>query len=156
MTLLKTMKSLPRHHLVVIGKGKKYKRDCVKFVHENKMKNRIHFLEGVTLSDMAAIYQSAEIMIYPSVFEGFGIPIIEALFSKIPVITTSGGCFNESGGPSSYYINPLESDSITKAIKHIQSDNELRNKMILDGFKHAQNFTDDKIAKELMTLYQSL
>lgn len=156
LTLLKTMKSLPSHHLLVIGTGKKYKRDCIKFVQENKMKERIHFLEGISLTDMAAIYQSAEIMIYPSVFEGFGIPIIEALFSKTPVITTNGGCFNESGGPSSYYINPLESDSIAEAIKHIQSDNELKNKMINDGFKYAQNFTDDKIAKKLMTLYQSL
>ena len=55
-------------------------------------------------------------LIYPSIFEGFGIPILEALFSKIPVITSKDSCFEEAGGEDSIYIDPLSSEEITKAI----------------------------------------
>jgi glycosyltransferase involved in cell wall biosynthesis len=65
---------------------------------------------------MACIYQQAQILIYPSIFEGFGIPIIEALFSKIPVITSKDGCFKEAGGAESIYIDPLSDISLSISI----------------------------------------
>ena len=108
------------------------------------------------MTEMASIYHSAEMMIYPSIFEGFGIPILEALFCKTPVITSKGGCFIESGGPKSCYINPLDESELTQAIHHIQSNKKLKEEMITNGYQHAQNFTDDKIAKNLMNIYQSL
>lgn len=156
LTLLKSVQSLPDQHLVVIGNGKQYKKQCLQFVKDNELSRRVHFLNGLSLSEMAAIYQSAEMMIYPSIFEGFGIPILEALFCNIPVITTKGGCFSESGGPSSYYINSLDVNELTEAILHIQSDKDLRTRMIAEGQQHAQKFTDDKIAQNLMNIYQSL
>ena len=152
----KSMKELPEQQLVVIGNGKQYKKQCLKFVEDNNLNQRIHFLSGLSLNEMAAIYQSAEMMIYPSIYEGFGIPILEALFCKIPVITTKDGCFSESGGSHSYYINPLDVNELTQAIKHIQSDKDLRERMIEKGQQHAQKFTDDKIAQNLMNIYQSL
>ena len=156
LTLLKSMKKLPEQQLVVIGNGKQYKKQCLKFVEDNKLSQRIHFLSELSLNEIAAIYQSAEIMIYPSIFEGFGIPILEALFCNIPVITTKDGCFCESGGSHSYYINPLDVNELTQAIKHIQSDKNLRERMIYKGQQHAQKFTDEKIAENLMNIYQSL
>ena len=78
---------------------------------------------------MASIYQSAEIMIYPSFFEGFGIPILEALFSKTPVITSKGGCFTETGGPHSKYINPISCTDLKEAIIEIQNSVELQERM---------------------------
>ena len=150
------MKKLPEQQLVVIGNGKQYKKQCLKFVEDNKLSQRIHFLSELSLNEIAAIYQSAEMMIYPSIFEGFGIPILEALFCNIPVITTKDGCFCESGGSHSYYINPLDVNELTQAIKHIQSDKDLRERMIYKGQQHAQKFTDEKIAENLMNIYQSL
>jgi glycosyltransferase involved in cell wall biosynthesis len=105
---------------------------------------------------MAAIYQSAQMLIYPSIFEGFGIPILEALFSKTPVITSKGGCFSEVGGPSSKYINPQSVDEMKVAILEIQNSEALQKQMGTQGFEYAQNFTDDKIAKNLMEVYISL
>tara|TARA_Y100000589_G_scaffold326903_1_gene367628 strand:+ start:591 stop:1712 length:1122 start_codon:yes stop_codon:yes gene_type:complete len=156
LTLLKSMKELPEQYLVVIGDGKQYKKQCLKFVEDNNLNQRINFLTGLSLNEMAAIYQSAEMMIYPSIFEGFGIPILEALFCNIPVITSKDGCFSESGGSHSYYINPLDKNELTQAIKHIQSDKNLREHMIIKGQQHAQKFTDKKIAENLMNIYQSL
>ena len=102
---------------------------------------------------MAVIYQCAEIMIYPSIFEGFGIPILEALFSKTPVISSKGGCFSEAGGSNSKYINPLSILEMKEAIIEIKNTREIKNNMTEKGFEYAQKFTDDKIAKNLMDVY---
>ena len=105
---------------------------------------------------MAAIYQKADLLIYPSFFEGFGIPILEALFSGIPVITTVGGCFSEAGGPFSAYINPTNIEEMKREIEDICSNPARRQKMIEEGKIHAQKFTDDKIAEQLIKVYQSV
>ena len=156
LTLLQTLAEMPSQKLVVIGDGKSYKIKCLRFIAKNKLSDRVLFLSGLSLEEMAVIYQSAQIMIYPSIFEGFGIPILEALFSKTPVITSQGGCFWESGGPNSKYINPLSVSDMKKAIIEIQNSPELQNTMATKGFEHAQNFTDDKIAKNLMNIYNNL
>ena len=156
MTLLKSLKNLPQHKLIIIGDGKSYKNKCQKYIKANNLQKRTKFLSGLEIEEMASIYQQAEILIYPSIFEGFGIPIIEALFSKIPVITTKGGCFKEAGGPSSIYIDPLSVNEITSAINLIDKDENLRKRIINEGFQYVQKFTDEKIAKNIMQLYNSL
>ena len=95
-------------------------------------------------------------MVYPSIFEGFGIPILESLFSKTPVITSKGGCFKESGGKHSIYINPLSHEELSASITKIQNDNNLRNFMTEKGYEYAQKFTDDKVAKNLINIYKNL
>ena len=156
ITLLKVLKDLPNKKLIVIGDGTSYKKKCMSFMHENNLLNRTKILSGLSLNDMASIYQNAEMLIYPSIFEGFGIPILEALYSKIPVITCKGGCFIEAGGPDSIYINPLSKDDIIEAINKIDNNSEIREKMIRNGLKHAENFSDENIANNLMKVYKSL
>ena len=156
LTLLQTLKELPLQKLVVIGDGKSYKIKCLKFIAKNKLSDRVFFLSGLSLKEMAAIYQAAEVMIYPSVFEGFGIPILEALFSKNPVITSKGGCFSEAGGPNSKYIDPLSVSEMKEMIIKIRSSLELKNKMKKKGLEYAQKFTDDKIATNIMEVYTNL
>ncbi|MGB2138453.1 MAG: glycosyltransferase family 4 protein [Flavobacteriales bacterium] len=154
--LLRCLKELPDYQLVVIGNGKAYKNKCLDFINENKMNDRIKILSDLSLKEMAAIYQQADIMIYPSFFEGFGIPILESLFCGVPVITSQGGCFAEPGGKYSSYINPNDIEQMKSEIVDISTNISRRKKMIEEGKKHAQNFTDDKIAERLMNLYQNI
>ena len=156
LSLIKAIKKIPNQKLVVIGNGKKYKKKCLEYIRVNNLEKNILFINNLSLNEIRAIYAKAEIMIYPSIFEGFGIPILEALFSKVPVITSKNGCFSEAGGPHTSYINPLSSEEIKNEILKIQSSNEIRNKMIRNGYAYAQNFTDEKIANNLMKLYKSL
>jgi glycosyltransferase involved in cell wall biosynthesis len=156
LTVLKCLKELPDYNLVVIGSGGKYKQKCLSYIKKNNLTSQITFLSKLDLKEMAAIYQKAELMIYPSFFEGFGIPILEALFSETPVITTLGGCFSEAGGPSSSYINPSNVEEMKSEIVDICTNQSRRKKMIEYGKIHAQKFTDDKIAKELIKVYQSI
>ena len=156
LTILKTLKELPNQKLLVIGSGKAYKIKCLRYISENNLSDRVTFLTNLNLEEMAAIYQSAQMLIYPSIFEGFGIPILEALFSKTPVITSQGGCFAEAGGPKTKYINPLSVEQMKAAILDIQNSTELKEEMASKGFEYALNFTDDKIAKNIMQVYTEL
>lgn len=156
MVILRALKKLPKHHLVVIGQGGKYKNKCEQFVRSNKLDSQVHFKTINETEELAAIYQMANIMIYPSLFEGFGIPIIEALYSKTPVVTSKGSCFSEAGGPSSIYINPQNEEDLIQAITSIESKSDLRKKMIDDGIKHAQQFSKDMVADKIHQLYSSI
>lgn len=141
--------------LIVIGRPTAYYEKIKEYISSNSITG-IHFLKDVSLWDIPAIYQMSEMFIYPSSFEGFGIPVIEALNSGTPVITGKGSCLPEAGGPNSLYVDPMEVDEITNAIQTILGNPDLRKTMISKGNKHALNFREDKTAAVMMQLYQSL
>ena len=156
LTLLEALKDIPRKKLIIIGDGKNYKKKCISFINNNNLDSRTLILSGLKIDEMATIYKHAEMLIYPSIFEGFGIPILEALNSKIPVITSKGGCFSEAGGPDSIYINPHSKIEILEAIKKIEKNPNLKEKMIENGLKYAENFSDENIANNIMKVYKAL
>ncbi|MBC7914786.1 MAG: glycosyltransferase family 4 protein, partial [Pyrinomonadaceae bacterium] len=106
---VKSLKTVPKNvKLVVIGKETEYATEVKEYIAHHHLNNRILFLKNVPVDDLPAIYQQAAIFIYPSEFEGFGIPIIEALYSGVPVIAASGSCLEEAGGPNTYYVHPKD------------------------------------------------
>ncbi len=141
--------------LVIVGKKTDYFNEVLTYIHDNLLENII-FLQSVPNEHLPAIYQSAQIFIYPSVFEGFGIPILEALYSKIPVITSKGSCFHEAGGPSSIYVTPENFKELASAIKSLLNDSSLRNKMIADGLEHAKKFSHKTLTQQLVNIYTKL
>ena len=106
--------------------------------------------------DFPAIYQQALCMIYPSVFEGFGLPILEALQSGCPVITSNVSCLPETGGDAAYYVDPLSVQEMATAIETIATNEQLRKEMIERGYKHAAFFSQERRAERVMELYQSM
>jgi glycosyltransferase involved in cell wall biosynthesis len=98
----------------------------------------------------------ATAMIYPSFFEGFGIPVLEALCSRVPVITSSVSCLPEAGGDGAYYVNPNNAEEIAGGMKKICQDKTLAASLIEKGWQHAQNFTQQKCAAAVMKVYESL
>ena len=141
--------------LVVVGKQTGYYLKVKEFIDRYKIKNVI-FLNEVPVSDLPGIYQMAKLFIYPSVFEGFGIPILEALYSEVPVITSKGGCFSEAGGKYTCYVNPKNEEEIGEAIIKILNDNGMQQKMKIEGRKHALRFSGDNVANQVMELYKDL
>ena len=106
--------------------------------------------------DLPALYQMAEIFIYPSRFEGFGIPILEALNSGTPVITSKGSCFPEAGGPHSLYIDPDQPQEIAESIRKILEDPGLARQMSEMGKKHAERFREETMVAAIMDVYETL
>jgi len=142
--------------LVVVGRETVYTSELHKLVNNLQLSKQILFLHQVETIDLPAIYQMAQLFIYPSIFEGFGIPILEALCSETPVITSLGSCFEETGGKYSRYVQPQNPQEIGAAIQTILNTSNLQMKMKEEGILHAQKFTDDKIAKQLMSSYNSI
>ena len=142
--------------LVVIGKKTKYFKKVQKYLRKNNLENQIHFLENVSMEELAAIYKLADLFIYPSFFEGFGIPIIEALFSKTAVITSNLSSLPEAAGEYSVYIDPYNFEDIKAKILFLWNNESERNRRIEKGFDFVQKFNDDKISKDLMQVYKSI
>jgi glycosyltransferase involved in cell wall biosynthesis len=99
------------------------------------------------------MYRLAEAVVYPSTIEGFGIPILEALFSGTPVVTTRGGCFEEVGGPGSAYVDPRDPAELASVLSAIRSNPARREAMRAAGLAHAEGFRDEVIAKNLLAAY---
>lgn len=142
--------------LVVIGrKTDSYFPQIESYISSHKLTNII-FPEHILNNELPVIYQNAECFIYPSLFEGFGIPLLEALVSGTPAITSNRDCFTEAGGPGSIYVDPYNPEEIGEAILRVLNDKNLRNKMISTGKEYANNFKDDFISNAYMNLYYSL
>lgn len=142
--------------LIIVGrKVNPYYNTVLNYITSNKL-NNIIFTENILNSDLPAIYRNAECFIYTSFFEGFGIPLLEALVSRTPVITSKGGCFAEAAGPGSLYVDPSNPEEIGEAICKVTGNKELRDKMITRGTDHTKNFSDDVIAGAYMKLYHSV
>ena len=140
--------------LVVVGKKTKYFKKIEKFLVKNKLHNQVHFLENVSMEELAAIYRLAEIFVYPSFFEGFGIPIIESLFSGTPVITGNISSLPEAGGKDSMYVNPENVDDLRAKILFLWNNESERKRRVRKGFEHSKNFEDENIARSLMEIYR--
>ena len=144
------------YDLVLIGDGKSYKTLVENRIKELGMEDRIRILGHVPFADLPGFYQSASLFVSPSFFEGFGLPIVESLFSKTPVITSQGSVFPESGGEKTIYINPNRPEQIGEAIKKVLSSESLREEMIEYGYQHAQQFTLKNTSKKLMDFYHDI
>jgi len=156
LSLIKVLKIMKSKNLVVIGNGKDYKKKCVNYIKNNNLQKRIFFMHNLNLEEIAIAYRNASILVYPSIYEGFGIPILEALYSKIPVITTRGGCFEEAGGTHTKYVDTKNTDEIVSAIKEIEDNADIRKKMIDNGYAHAKTFCDKSINEKLNNIYSEL
>lgn len=116
----------------------------------------LRYLHGFPFEELPAVYKMAELFCYPSIFEGFGIPILEAMCIGTPVLTSTGSCFAETGGDAALYADPLDAEEIAHQLRRILSDEALRNEMRTKGFQQADRFTDDKVANNLISVYNNL
>jgi glycosyltransferase involved in cell wall biosynthesis len=153
--------------LIVVGNGSgDYYKKIKQFVAENGMEKKIIFLSEMPAAktdkkylfpeDLSVIYQLATAMIYPSFFEGFGIPVLEALWSRLPVITSNVSCLPEVGGDAAYYVNPANAEEIAEGMKRIYTDKALAESMKEKGWLYAQNFSPRKCATVVMEVYKSI
>jgi glycosyltransferase involved in cell wall biosynthesis len=151
---LQALTSLPDVLLVAVGRPTAYAEELVAFARAHGLAGRVRLLSGVSTPDLAAMYRLATLALYPSLFEGFGIPIVEALFSGTPVVTTRGGCFEEAGGPGSAYVDPHDPEALRERLARLLEDGAERARMSAEGLRHAARFSDEAIADGLMAAYE--
>lgn len=155
--LVKALKHLDeKFSIVAIGRATSYTKEIKKYCQRKGISHRVKFLSGIPTEELPAFYQLANQFIYPSFYEGFGIPIIEALHSKTPVIAATGSCLEEAGGPSSIYIPPTDEIALAKAIQKVDNNLELQEQMVTEGKKYVARFDKEIISKEMMKTYMRL
>jgi glycosyltransferase involved in cell wall biosynthesis len=154
--LIRALSFLSDVKLVVTGKQTSYVDEIKKHLSAHQLNNQVIFLNNADFADLPAIYQSARCFVYPSRYEGFGIPVLEALASGTPVIAATGSCLEEAGGPDSLYVEPDDHIALSEKIHQVLTDDELRKNMIAKGHEYSLKFEDEKLAAQLMQLYQNL
>jgi len=161
LAALKAWQLLPEEYqlpFVIVGKSnRKYFKQIRNFLNSlQKEKSDKIIFRNVTNEHLPYIYQSASVFIYPSHFEGFGIPVLEALYSGIPVITSNKSALPEVAGEGAYLVNPSDVMEIRAGIIHFMSDKDQRQNAINKGFEHTKNFDAQLLTKQLVHLYQRL
>jgi glycosyltransferase involved in cell wall biosynthesis len=154
LVALRALEKLPGVLLVAVGRPTPYAEELISFARAHRLSERVRLLSGVSTPDLAAMYRLATLALYPSLFEGFGIPIVEALFSGTPVVTTKGGCFAEAGGPGSAYVNPHDAEGLRAVIARLLDDEGARSRMREEGLRHAALFSDEAIGDGLFAAYE--
>lgn len=142
--------------VVVVGRPTPYVKEVKAFLAQKKLTARMHFLNHVPFEHLPTLYQMAELFVYPSRYEGFGIPLLEALASGVPVIGAKGSCLEEAGGPHSLYVDPDDPHGLADAMARVLADEKLRTEMVLQGHQWVHNFSDERLAHELIALYREL
>jgi len=160
--IIKSYPILPKDlqiSLLVVGNSKgKYAENVKKEIQRLKLENKVIWLNDVENPlELKMLYQNAQIFLYPSKYEGFGIPIIEALLSKVPVITSNISSLPEAAGSDSILVNPEKIEEIANAIQKVLTNSDLRVEMIEKGYKFArEKFAEQKLTEELENVYLSL
>jgi glycosyltransferase involved in cell wall biosynthesis len=160
--LLKAIQKFPVQ-LVMAGKSlvskefdrsNKWNKDLIEIQRLAKENNNVHLLGFVPTEDLVSLYNLATVFVFPSVYEGFGLPILEAMQCGCPVIITREGCMPEVGGDAAFYFDGYDTESLASAIKQVYSSKELQKELTDKGLKQAEKFSWRKTAEETLKAYE--
>lgn len=145
------------HHLVIVGKARRGEERVLQSLDTLPCRDRIHRLSNIEFSELAAVYQGADVFVLPSEYEGFGLPVLEAMLSGIPVITTGMASLPEVGGAHAVYVRESNSEAFACAIQDVVGwDIKTRQANIQNGREWASSFTWKKSAGETLDVLGSL
>lgn len=154
MLLVKALKEVKDDiMLIAIGKHTPYADQIAAYLQENNMSGRVRLLSNILFEELPVFYHLAELFVYPSFFEGFGIPLLEALNANVPAIGATGSCLEEAGGPHSLYTNPKDPHELAGLIRSVLHDTSLADTMRREGKLYAEQFTRERLSAQMMQLY---
>ncbi len=143
-------------HLVIAG-GKGWLEDAIyETMNRTHMNEYVHFIGFVDEADLPGLYSAATCLAFPSLYEGFGLPILEAMKCGTPVITSNISSLPEVAGDAALIINPYDQDELTDGLEKIIQDKALRETLIKKGYSRVQQFTWETSAKQLISIYEGL
>lgn len=149
----------PDYYLLLVGKNKKLKREVSRYIRQNyhkKYLDHIRFIKNVDEKKLALLYSRASLFVFPSLYEGFGIPVLEAMAAGCPVILGDNSSLPEVAGNAGYYVNVRDEIEICNGIKAILRDSTLRESLIEKGKIQAGRFSWDKTAKGVVDFFEQI
>ena len=159
--IIKAMELLPddlKIPLVVIGNGREYKQKVLSYIDSHNLKDLVIFGNGkVSTRELRYLYSNARLLVYPSFYEGFGLPVVEALLSRCPVVTSNVSSLPEAAGPDSLTVDPNDISQIADGMAAILTDDRLKESMVRKGYRYAMdNYSPKVLADRLMDVYRKL
>jgi len=157
VTAMSIMKADNRLPLVVVGNGREYKDEVLSFIRKNDMDKDVIFLGNQDNKTLHALYTLAKLFVYPSFYEGFGLPVVEAMLSGCPVVTSNISSLPEAAGPDQLQADPYSVESILECMERALGDSALRENMIAKGYEYAiSNFDPQKQAEKVINVYKTI
>lgn len=147
----------PELHLVVVGRDHYgYLSHIKELVNRLRINDRVTFLQDLPFADLPPIVAGAEVAAYPSRYEGFGIPVLEALSAGVPVVAATGSCLEESGGSAALYVDPDDVGGMVHALCALTDGSFDRSEIVARGKKHAALFDNSRIADNILNVYSKI
>lgn len=157
LTILQALNNLESNwHLVLIGKKTSYADEILAYANAHQLQDRLQVFENVSFADLPIIFQCASLFAYISEFEGFGIPVLEAMQSKVLTVTSNVSSLPEVIGNQEQTINPQKPEELVHFVNNTFCNQNLVNEMILNAKTRANSFDKNVIAKELFQHYFQL
>ena len=144
------------HNLVLIGRKGWHYSPILTAIENSPWKNQIHHLDYLSDELVALFYAKADVFVYPSHYEGFGLPVLEAMTLGTPVVSSNTSSLPEVAGDAALLINPDEPMQLAEAILKLISDSQLRQEFINKGKERAKLFSWERTAKETLKAYRSI
>lgn len=144
------------HDLVIAGKKGWLYDGIFRKVRKEGLKDRVKFFFDVKQEELPVLYNTAELFVYPSLYEGFGLPVLESMACGTPVITSNISSLPEVAGDAAVLVDPLDRDSIAGAILKVLSDKQYSKGLSQKGLERAKQFGWDKCARETLEVYKSV
>lgn len=142
--------------IVIVGRPTPYADKVKEYVEANNLQHRVKMLHGVPHEDLPSIYQMAEACVYPSRYEGFGLPVIEAIQSGLPVVACTGSCLEEAGGNDSIYVNPDDVCGMAEAVKQVLCGAPGREQRIERSQQYVKRFEGNNVAQKVLDVYNKV
>ncbi len=142
--------------LIIVSDGGDDEQHVRQTIQETGMEDRVFILENIPNYELTAFYKMATLSIYPSIYEGFGMPIMEAMHLGVPVAASDIAPIREVGGDSILYFDPHNLDAIQDTIARALTDSEWRTATIISAKSHVQQFSPKSCASNLMEVYKGL
>jgi glycosyltransferase involved in cell wall biosynthesis len=152
-----TEETRERHDLVIAGGLEPYLSILKSLAIELGIQDKVRFLGYLPQDDMPELYREASLFVFPSLYEGFGLPLLEAMASGCPVISSNTSSMPEVCGDAAKYVDPHDESDICRAIGEVLSDTGLRESLVEKGLQRCKSFTWESTAKsyrDLITHYE--
>ncbi len=141
-------------HFVMVGRQTAYTRRILRRASALGVSDRVHTVSGVPDADMGAIYRSAEVFAYPSRYEGFGLPIVEAIQCGLPVVAATGSCLEEAGGDACFYVGPDDVQAMADTLNRLLASPILRRECVERSRNYIRRFENGDIARQMTEVYR--
>jgi glycosyltransferase involved in cell wall biosynthesis len=136
--------------------GGRFSQSQVRIIEEHELKHLVIQIPPARGIDLCGWYQSADVLAFPSWYEGFGMPVLEAMASELPVVTSNATSLPEAAGEAAIQIRPDDDAGLAEAIRSVLRSDSLRSEMKRKGLQHSAEFTWERTARKTATVYRQL